>query len=202
MFSFRWRDWIHPSRQQITSILLLVASVAALLPMPLMPSASKNGKDHSRPFPCQNRPCGCRSADQCKKKCCCFSAEQKLAWANRNGVDASEVVACPQSSKTDAVTARKGCCSSHHIAKTQAANRLQKTATKAVRRSKVVIGVIAQHCHGVPHTLSGQPPFVVAPIISLTFSAEPTGERLICEGPRFAQLYAEPPVPPPRLVVA
>lgn len=39
------------------------------------------GKDGSVPFPCQNRPCGCRSASGCLKKCCCFTPAQKSAWA-------------------------------------------------------------------------------------------------------------------------
>ena len=84
MNSFRWQDLIRPSRQQITAIVLFVAIIAALLPIPLASSGAKNDKDLSRPFPCQDRPCGCRSAEQCKKKCCCFSPAQKLSWAKRN----------------------------------------------------------------------------------------------------------------------
>jgi hypothetical protein len=60
---------------------------AMLLPLPMatLPSSSTE-KDLSEPFPCQNRPCGCRSADQCWKKCCCFNDVQKVAWAKANHV--------------------------------------------------------------------------------------------------------------------
>ncbi len=42
---------------------------------------NSSAKDSSVPFPCQNRPCGCRSAASCLKRCCCFSASQKSQWA-------------------------------------------------------------------------------------------------------------------------
>ena len=42
---------------------------------------NSSAKDGRVPFPCQNRPCGCRSAASCLKRCCCFSATQKSQWA-------------------------------------------------------------------------------------------------------------------------
>ena len=82
---FRWQITYRPSRQHLTSMLLLAVIVASLLPIPLLPSFCDVVKDNSVPFPCQDRPCGCRSADQCLKKCCCFSTEQKLTWSKRYG---------------------------------------------------------------------------------------------------------------------
>ncbi len=43
-------------------------------------------KDTSEPYPCMNCGCGCANADMCWRECCCFSTEQKLAWAKENGV--------------------------------------------------------------------------------------------------------------------
>lgn len=37
-------------------------------------------------FPCEHRACGCRSADQCWRRCCCHSDSEKLRWAAKNGV--------------------------------------------------------------------------------------------------------------------
>jgi len=51
-----------------------------------VPSNSDADKDLSQPFPCMNRPCGCRSADEFWKKCCCFTNQQKVAWAEANDV--------------------------------------------------------------------------------------------------------------------
>ncbi len=70
-------------------ISLAVAAAFALtilpIPLPVIPQ-NRDSKDTSQPFPCQNRTCGCCSADQCWKKCCCFTNQQKVSWAEKNGV--------------------------------------------------------------------------------------------------------------------
>ena len=63
-------------------VISLCASFFFLSVVRLSP-AEKDGKE---PFPCQNRPCGCNSAHQCWKQCCCFTHTQKLAWAQAHGV--------------------------------------------------------------------------------------------------------------------
>lgn len=68
------------------------------------------GKDLSRPFPCQDRPCGCRSAAQCWKRCCCFTNRQKVAWARRHSVILPEFVRRASDRETIADRA-SGCCS-------------------------------------------------------------------------------------------
>jgi hypothetical protein len=124
MFWFQRRSCFWPSRQQIIAIVLLVVSVAVHLPLPHSVSPGKVKKDLSRPFPCQDRPCGCLSAEHCKKKCCCFTADQKLAWARSHGVDPEEVVAQsvrpPRSNKSapDAVK-RQDCCSTTTLSKSE-----------------------------------------------------------------------------------
>jgi hypothetical protein len=56
-------------------------------PVPLRPA-----KDLSRPFPCQNHRCGCLSADDCWHHCCCFSSQERLAWARKHEVVPPPVV--------------------------------------------------------------------------------------------------------------
>ncbi len=71
----------------------LMVVCAVVLPIPFTPTARNTSeKDTSEPFPCMNRPCGCLSADQCWKKCCCFTNEQKVAWAKANDVKIPEFV--------------------------------------------------------------------------------------------------------------
>ena len=41
----------------------------------------------SQPFPCQDRHCGCVTAEQCWTNCCCYGPEEHLAWAAQNGVE-------------------------------------------------------------------------------------------------------------------
>ncbi|MGH7139056.1 MAG: hypothetical protein ACREHD_25195 [Pirellulales bacterium] len=49
-------------------------------------------KDRSIPFPCMDRTCGCHDAAGCKAHCCCFSSEEKLAWAAEREVDPTPFV--------------------------------------------------------------------------------------------------------------
>ena len=77
--SARW--W---SPRAIISLLALGAYLITILGIPLPVAAKKNGDD--TPYPCQDHPCGCLSAVECWKSCCCFSPEERLAWAKRNHV--------------------------------------------------------------------------------------------------------------------
>lgn len=201
MRSFRLRESINRLGKRLTALLLLVVIVVAHFAIPFSSAEPKNGKDRSAPFPCQDRPCGCRTAEQCRKKCCCFSTEQKLAWAKRNGVKACEVVDASAKCEVVHSTPRKACCSSHCATKSKSTTPL-KSRTKSVPRKKTVIGIVAQECQGNAQTLFGQPVFLIPAIISLQSLIEPTGERFICSGSRFIQPAPEPPVPPPRLVSA
>jgi len=77
----------------LTGLLVGFVVCILLLPIPIsLVSQSAPGKDLSEPFPCQSRPCGCQSAEQCWKKCCCFSNGQKIAWARTQGVKLPDYV--------------------------------------------------------------------------------------------------------------
>ncbi len=202
MLSFSWQTWTRLSLRQITSILLIAGFVAALLPIPLISTSPNLGKDLSRPFPCQNRPCGCRSAAQCKKKCCCFSDEQKFAWAIRNGVDPSEVVASTSKRSANSVSAPKVCCTIKTVANAQIAHRLPKVKSTSQSQYKIVIAAVADDCQGLAKTASGQPVFLIPPMTSLEERVESIVERFINRYSVVAQAIAEPPVPPPRVIAA
>jgi len=55
--------------------------IAGGVPLPEAPTFGQGGA-----YPCQGHRCGCSSAEQCWKSCCCFSTSQKLAWAKRHNV--------------------------------------------------------------------------------------------------------------------
>lgn len=90
----------NPSRKnsqgnvrRLSGLVVLLGVCALLFPVPVAPTASQStDKDLSEPFPCQNRPCGCQSAAQCWKKCCCFTDTQKVAWAKANHVKLPDFV--------------------------------------------------------------------------------------------------------------
>lgn len=61
----------------------LAYMVAALeIPLPVLVH-----KDRSQPFPCQDHPCGCRTAEQCWSHCCCFTPEERWAWAKAHNIE-------------------------------------------------------------------------------------------------------------------
>ncbi len=80
-----WRmiSW-RSVRQRACAVVTLIAYMLAALGAPL-PAAARKADD--LPFPCQNHPCGCRTAEQCWAGCCCFTPEERWAWAHTHHVE-------------------------------------------------------------------------------------------------------------------
>ena len=64
------------------ALVVLYATVVSGLPLPI---AQKVTGQLTR-FPCEGASCGCASASQCWKSCCCSTLEEKIAWARKHGV--------------------------------------------------------------------------------------------------------------------
>ncbi len=77
---------------------MTVAIGSVGVPLP----AHSEKKPGAAPFPCQDCPCGCKDAETCWRDCCCFTNQQKLAWAQRNRVTPPAFVV--------AAAKREGCC--------------------------------------------------------------------------------------------
>lgn len=183
------------------------------------------GKDASTPFPCQHRACGCRSAAQCWKKCCCFSHSHKVAWAARNGVrvpalarkpanapatqpvihrvDGPALCAAPGLSH-DRLHAVPGSSSkgvTRRIARTPQPGSPGKIALGKARRGEVVIGWVEASCRGENTLGLGFPPML--PVVvwewrPMTYEGcwdRPSSTRL--DGCELL-----PPLPPPRIAGA
>lgn len=118
--------------RKVITFLVLVCFCAATMPIPIA-TFDLLGKDNSQSFPCQNCPCGCKTAEQCWTNCCCFTPAERLAWAEENGVtppsyaqrparDEKDFNKKPIGSKVGEGTAlakstccepRKACCEKH-----------------------------------------------------------------------------------------
>jgi hypothetical protein len=72
--------------------LLAAAGLAFFVAAVGVPLPTGGKKDRSIPFPCMDRTCGCHDAAGCKAHCCCFSGEEKLAWAAAHDVDPAPFV--------------------------------------------------------------------------------------------------------------
>ncbi len=211
-----FNDW--RSSRRLTALVLLVTSVLMIFPF-VLPVSSREvesateSKDLSEPFPCQSRACGCRSAKQCWKKCCCFTNAQKLAWAKANRVQppAFVVEAAQQEASQKAVASQsavrksQACCTttgSCHAEPGQAKSSatLPDTSRNSRSKSQFVVGVQALQCQGIDQSLFGQLISIQPPAMSiLVFDEFDQGE--VVPPLRCAPLIPcdqEPPTPPPR----
>ena len=96
----------------------LPAGVAASSPRPVAAAARAGllaAKDRSRPFPCMDSPCGCATAEQCFRECCCHSVAERLDWARRHGLEADLLAVLEGRQHARAAEPEAGaggCCSS------------------------------------------------------------------------------------------
>ena len=213
------RDW--QSSRRLTALMLLVMSVLMIWPVALPvgnleTELGVEGKDRSEPFPCQNRPCGCKSAKQCWKKCCCFTNAQKLAWAKAHRVQppAFVVQAAQRETTQKAVaikpSARKApaCCiatesrhseQSHQKSPKSPAARTGNSASK----NHFVIGIQSLQCQGIDQTVFGQLISIQPPAMSIfVFDEFDQGEGVSpLQCAPLIPCDQEPPTPPPRQIV-
>jgi hypothetical protein len=151
-------------RRGVVIGLLLVSQILTATGIPLPAVAAK---DRSVPYPCMNHPCGCTNAEQSWRHCCCFTMQEKLAWAEANGVEPPEFVraetsqtpAVPQESAEQKACGSGGCCCSkgqapdhsadceHCKKKTPATDQKQKSPVPSGQKHWVV-GAVALRCQG------------------------------------------------------
>lgn len=212
--------------RRLMSLLALLCLAAILLPLPIAPVAQIDpGKDTSQPFPCQNRPCGCRSAEQCWKKCCCFTNSQKVAWAKMNGVELPDYVLAAAEKETTITKKPCALCSKDDAGKTQqkcetnVTSRTGKRLSSASaaptsdssapvsrvhsarsKTSKWVHSVYSAECQGQPaFSLCFPASIIPAHVTPVTISVEMT-EFVHSVSERLHLTSLRPPLPPPKLV--
>ncbi|MCE9543947.1 MAG: hypothetical protein K8T25_00250 [Planctomycetia bacterium] len=102
----------RPVRRRVAAAAALFYLVAWIgFPLPQLREIAAGDVESSEPFPCQHHHCGCVSAEQCWRNCCCMTMPQRLAWAKANGVTPPAWVtalAGEQAKASQAVAASKG----------------------------------------------------------------------------------------------
>ncbi len=78
--SMSWRSFFR----RLIAVGALLAYLAAVNGVPLPPPVVI--KDGGKPFPCQGHACGCQTAEECWRHCCCHTPEERWAWAEENHV--------------------------------------------------------------------------------------------------------------------
>lgn len=201
--------------RRLVSLALLLGVCASFFPLPL-PGVPAPKKDTSQPFPCQDRSCGCSTADQCWKSCCCFSNAEKLVWAKKKQVKVPEYVfqAAIQELKTladsvsgstesdakmcslaDAVQKHSdSCCSTSPQQEKPARSRQPEESSGG----RTVIAAEFLKCKGQGHYWNSLPWTILPDASEPALNVAP----IAWEVPSSISLHArtpEPPVPPPRL---
>jgi len=197
-------------RVTIWLALLGYALVASGLPVPLgtptpaNPSSAAGkrlaGKDRSQPFPCMNKPCGCATAEQCFRQCCCNTPAETLAWARAHKIDPAVIAALQQ--RVAAPPTQGSCCSSATSC-CSAAAMVEKEHDEPVvpkrdePRSVVLRAMLA--CSGIAaQWVSGggalpPPPVVAVALITLVI------DSMTLADDEFSGDRAAPDAPPPRM---
>lgn len=83
--SFR-RFSFFRSRILVRSIAFCLLAIHLALISGICIPIPRTSKQVVERFPCEECPCGCASAAYCWDRCCCYSDEEKLSWAERNRV--------------------------------------------------------------------------------------------------------------------
>ncbi len=192
---------------KLLSLLLLCSLCASFVPLSLPKPLTDKQRD-SAPFPCQHRNCGCRSAAQCWKKCCCFTNSQKVTWARKNGVTPPKFVIAAAKREAVSGSTEAELCRSHPVAppvkvavasKAAATAPQAKSSATAQSSSGTVIGILAMECQGQGIWWNSLP-WAVVPVSN---HVSAPADRECWERPISAmapQHSNEPPDPPPRIV--
>lgn len=140
-----FRRWTQSSIASLLCCAILLGTVG-------FPTLRPVVKDRSSPFPCQDKPCGCASADSCWKSCCCHTNQEKVAWAEEHHVVVPDFViaaAALENPKPIAKPKATGsCCQAlaksgstcSAVATCHDTSTTKRSATKSIHKSKAQRG--------------------------------------------------------------
>ncbi|MGC3970299.1 MAG: hypothetical protein QM775_24100 [Pirellulales bacterium] len=224
----------HATRCRLASLLrralvwvALVNYTALTLGLPIPAAAMAPGGLSGEAYPCRDHRCGCVSAEQCWKSCCCFSHDEKMAWAERHGVTPPAYVIAlaevrPVSNRSpvrksccSAAPAKprvRSCCSSGHDSKTcEVADSMNATSQQAASDEQVAVDrgrpgwvsyLNAARCRGVSTAAWLNVPISLPTAMfddSVLIDLQPQ-QRVVAVELRWDSLSFPPADPPPRVV--
>jgi len=182
--SARIRRYLRP-RSAVAALTLLCHFLGSF-GLPVLVAKPNHTSDMA--FPCQGYACACASAEECwKGDCCCFTLEEKLAWAETNGVEPpSHVRPLIETRKSQgSSTASRSCCSHEGCEQQRSSVRWVST-------------LMAQRCRGIGQLgLFDFEPTILLCCVSEAFTSQPT-DLLLPSGSLVEPRASCPPTPPPR----
>jgi len=204
-------------RRKATASLALVAYLISAFGLPLPALATKNLGER---YPCEGRVCGCASAEECWRHCCCLTPRQRWAWASANGVEPPSYAERPSEDDCCAATvhpvseartvgrccakherhANASCCASPAQGDTCEAHSSNRADAHGKHRTSVpwLASVMAFQCRGVSMlwVSSGA---VFPPVPPLTWNPRlPYLGCVWCPELSLLSIALAPPLHPPR----
>ncbi len=192
MFSRHGRARFRRSRQGFALVALMqyaLLCTGVTVPLPALPIGGK-------PFPCQHHNCGCNTAEQCWRSCCCMTPEQRLEWARENGVTPPDNIMAQLVKLRTPKPKCSHCCSAKHD---DASQKPVKNVAQAKPTTRWVSFFEAQKClagsadwTGVAWSVS--PPRPLAVTFEACVEVVDIRSTFLPASPAY-----EPPSPPPRV---
>jgi hypothetical protein len=179
----------------------LLGYLAGLTGMPVLhPFIGPDGKDLSRPFPCMHSHCGCQSAEACWRGCCCHTNRQKLAWAERNGVEPPDYVRLAAAAEPAATESCVGsCCDAPQTADTCCTTTDECCESQEQRPAwRFVCSLAARKCQGLPQLWLVMSAAAPMPPHFEWQAAEPEFRSLAIVSEACRRQSLLPATPPPR----
>jgi hypothetical protein len=198
-------------------LLAVLAVLSQLLGTIGIIPVSANSDDSSKPYPCKNHPCGCRSAAQCwAGACCCFTMRQKVAWAEEHGISppvyAVQMAEAEKSQveKERCSVSHKSCCSGkeletptcNHESRPTTIHKASSDRNTSTPHKHVgwVPGVFAQKCRGDGFGELGLLNIGIPPSLPVSWILESVCVELCMSPNQIAILLTtRPHLPPPRV---
>lgn len=209
------RRTVRPVRQRMISTLATVSYLLAVVGYPV-PAATPR-KDSDRPFPCQDRVCGCQTAEQCWQSCCCFSPEQRQAWQRDNQPSVSssdrahggswqgkrlrdqdepkEKSCCESADSSDTSSCSSGDADEEQVS--SCCQTDEPAGSESGKGNRWVLGIAAAKCQGTSTLwlLTGS----VLPASVVTWRHFSVPEDRIELASEISMIHSfKPPTPPPR----
>jgi hypothetical protein len=198
MLSRRSRSsWRPRLRTWCAGVALFAYLIAALgIPLPIFPH-----KKSGPPFPCQNRRCGCLTAEQCWRSCCCMTPAERWAWAREHNVEPPAYAERPASRASccspapDADSCGDGKCCTTHSHPPRPAQKPRPTSS-GLRWGPSLSALTCQGLSVLWVTSGAALPSVPAPALGVS---PVQVEWLIPSDIHAIRLVVPPHVPPPRV---